>query len=155
MVLCLLQTTKYSVFQFFSKLTLFCCLPQITAVVILWKISLKLIKALSHWWPLWCQKRISGLREIEKTWTFSDAHKSWRKLATFLFFFIVLVKIVASLKGRIFFHLLVRFKLKFPVLHFYWNVCNGVPQLIWLRKDWFWSVFLEAASFGCHHFSMD
>ena len=29
----------------------------------------------------------------------------------------------------------------FLVLHFDWNVCNWIPNVIWPRMDWFWVFF--------------
>ena len=35
----------------------------------------------------------------------------------------------------------------FLVLHFYVNVCNLIPKVIWPRTDWFWSFSLESGLF--------
>ena len=43
---------------------------------------------------------------------------------------------------------------RFLVLHFYWNVCNWNPKLIWLQMNWFCS-FLENASFRHRHICRD
>ena len=43
---------------------------------------------------------------------------------------------------------------RFPVLHFYGNVCNWSPKKIWPRMDWFW-VFMENGFFRWLHISMD
>ena len=65
---------------------------------------------------------------------------NWRKLDTFLFFFTALVNIVVWLLGPSLFASVGRVLCwSFLVLHFYWNVCNWVPKLIWTRRDWFWS----------------
>ena len=35
----------------------------------------------------------------------------------------------------------------FLVLHFYGNVCNWIPKVIWPRMDWFWGFLLENGFF--------
>ena len=35
----------------------------------------------------------------------------------------------------------------FLVLHFYGNVCNWIPKVIWPRLDWFWDFLLENGFF--------
>ena len=35
----------------------------------------------------------------------------------------------------------------FLVLHFYGNVCNWIPKVIWPRMDWFWGFCWKMASF--------
>ena len=43
----------------------------------------------------------------------------------------------------------------FLVLHFYGNVCNWIPEVIWPRLGYFWSFMLEYASFNRLHTCMD
>ena len=43
----------------------------------------------------------------------------------------------------------------FLVLHFYGNVCNWIPKLIWPRMDWFWGFLLENGFFRWLHICMD
>ena len=47
------------------------------------------------------------------------------------------------------------FRWNFFLLHFYGNVCNCIPKLIWPRKDWFWIFLLENASFCRRHIYTD
>ena len=83
------------------------------------------VNAPARWWPCACLKCVSGLRRLEKTLNFlrcihvfgrvlkcgSDIIEgNWLQL---LFYFIVLVGIVASIIGMSFFSCVSGFKLKF------------------------------------------
>ena len=43
----------------------------------------------------------------------------------------------------------------FLVLHFYGNVCNWIPKVIWPRMDWFWGFLLENGFFRWLHICME
>ena len=43
----------------------------------------------------------------------------------------------------------------FLVLHFYGNVCNWIPKMIWARMDWFWGFLSGNGSFGWLHICID
>ena len=43
----------------------------------------------------------------------------------------------------------------FLVLHFYGNVCNWIPKVIWPRMDWFWDFLLENGFFRWLHIYME
>ena len=43
----------------------------------------------------------------------------------------------------------------FLELHFYGNVCNWIPELIWSQMDWFWVFLLEFGFFRWLHICMN
>ena len=43
----------------------------------------------------------------------------------------------------------------FLVLHFDWNVCNWIPNVIWPRMDWFWVFLLENGFLRWLHICLD
>ena len=43
----------------------------------------------------------------------------------------------------------------FLVLHFYGNVCNWIPKVIWPRMDWFWGFLLENGFFRWLHICVE
>ena len=72
-----------------------------------------------------------------------------------LFYFIVLMGIVASVIGMSFlavFHVL---DWSVLVLHFYGNVCNRIPKKIWPRMGWFKGFLLENGFFRWLHICME
>ena len=83
--------------------------------------SIEPVNAPARWWPCACLKCVSGLRQLEKTLNFlrcihvfdlvlkygSDINEgNWSQL---LFYFIVLMGVVASVNGMIFFQLCFKF----------------------------------------------
>ena len=73
-----------------------------------------------------------------------------------LFYFIVLMGIVASVIGMSFFA--AAFQIldwSFLVLHFYGNVCNWIPKVIWPRMDWFWGFLLKNGFFHWLHICVE
>ena len=61
---------------------------------------------------------------------------------TLLFSFSVLVNKLQSFL-EYFFKAWVRFCLTLLLTHFYRNICNWVPKIVWPRMDSFWSPFVE------------
>ena len=64
-----------------------------------------------------------------------------------LFHFIVLMGVVSSAFGMSFSFVLQVSDGRFLVLHFYGNVCNWIPKLIWSQMDWFWRFPMEYGLF--------
>ena len=122
----------------------------------------------ARWWHCACLKCVSGLRRLEKTLSFlrcinvidlvlkygSDINEgNWLQL---LFYFVVSMGIVASVIGMVFFSAVFQvLDWSFFVLHFYGNVCNWMPKVIWPRMDWFWGFLLENFFFRWLHICMD
>ena len=78
---------------------------------------------------------------------------NWLQL---LFYFNVLIGIVASVMGMSFFSAVFQvLDWSFLVLHFYGNVCNWIAKVIWPRMDWFWSFLLENGFFRWLHICME
>ena len=111
-------------------LTVFWYPTSYTVIVVLWKMLIEPVDASSRWWPCAWLKCVSGLRKLEKTLNFlrcmyvfdlvlkygSDINDgNWLQL---LFYFNVLIGIVASVIGMSFFSYVPGFGLKFFVLHF-------------------------------------
>ena len=98
-----------------------------------------------------CLKSASGLRRLEKNLIFSrclhvfdlvlkycsDINKrNWLQL---LFFFILLMGLIASVFGMSFFSSVFQFSGRSNlVLHFYGNICNWILKQISSKMDWFW-----------------
>ena len=110
------------------------------------------VDAPARWWPCACLTCVSGLRRLERIFNFlrcthvfdlvlkygSDINEgNWLQL---LFYFSVLLGIVASVIGMSFFSYVSGFS-NFLVLHFDGNVCNWIPIVIWPRLGCFWSLF--------------
>ena len=107
-------------------LTVFWCTTSHAVIFVLWKMLIEPVNAPAHRWPCACLKCVSGLRRLEKTLNFlrcihvfdlvlkycSDINEgNWLQL---LFYFIVLMGIVASVIGMSFFFSYVSgFRLKF------------------------------------------
>ena len=141
-------------------LTVFWCSTSYTVIIVLWKMLMEPVDAPTCWWPCTCLKCVSGLGRLEKTLSFlrciyvidlvlkygSDINEG--NLTQLLFYFIVLMGIVASVMGMSFF--LAVFQVldrSFLVLHFYGNVCNWFPKVFWPRMDWFWGFFYGKMAF--------
>ena len=78
---------------------------------------------------------------------------NWLQL---LFYFIVLMSVVASVIGMSFFSAVFQvLDWSFLVLHFYGNVCNSIPKVIWPRMDWFWGFLLENGFFRWLHICVE
>ena len=149
-------------------LTVFWCTTSYTVIIVLWKMLMEPVNAPARWWPCAHLKCIPGLRRLEKTLNFlrcihvfdlvpkygSDINEgNWLQL---LFYFSVLVGIVASLIGRGFFSAVFQvLDWSFLVLHFDGNVCNWIPKVIWPRMDWFWGFLLENGFFRWLNICMD
>ena len=129
---------------------LFCCSTRFITVVVFWVIIMKIFKASTRWWPCWCRKRFSGLRKLKKLERF-EMQKSlvpgaqmffrhkWSKSDTFVLNFFVLVKMVALMVTGSLFAFASGLVWVFLELHFYWILCNCVPEMIWQQFDWFCS----------------
>ena len=149
-------------------LTVFRYSTSYTVIVVLWKRLMGPVNAPALWWPWVRLKCVSGLRRIEITLNFlrcihvfdqvlkygSDINGgNWLQL---LFYFIVLMGIVTAVIGMSFlsavFHAL---DWSFLVLHFDWNVCNWIPNVIWPRMDWFWVFLFENGFLRWLHFCLD
>ena len=109
-------------------------------------------------WPAKTRKSLNFLRcihVIELVLKYgSDINEgNWLQL---LFYFIVLMGIVASVIGMCFFSAVFQvLDWSFLVLHFYGNVCNWIPKVIWPRMDWFWGFLLENGFFRWLHICME
>ena len=126
------------------------------------------VNAPARWWPCPCLKSCSGLGRLGKTWDIlrrihvndlvlkycSDINEgSWLQL---VFYFIVMMGIVASISGRVFFSAVFQvLGRSFLVLHFDGNVCNWIPKVIWPRMDRFCSFLLGNGFFRRFHIRMD
>ena len=137
-------------------ITVFWRTTSYTVMFVFWKMLMEPVNSFARWWPCACLKCVSGLRRLEKTLNFlrsihvidlvlkdgSDINEgNWLQL---LFYFIVLIGIVASVIGMSFFSAVFQvLDWSFLVLQFYGNVCNWIPKVIWPRMDWFWGFFLR------------
>ena len=149
-------------------LTVFWCTTSYTVIFVFWKMLMEPVNALAHRWSCACLKCVFGLRRLEKFLNFlrcihvfdlvlkygSDINEgNWLQL---LFYFFVLVGIVASVIGMSFFsavfHVL---DWSCLVLHFDGNVCNWIPKAIWPLMGWFWGFLLESGFFRWLHICMD
>ena len=96
-------------------LTVFWCSTSYTVIIVLWKMLTEPVNAPARWWPWACLKCVSGLRRLEKILNFlrcihfidlvlkyvSNTNEgNWLQL---LFYFIVLIGMVASVIGIQFF----------------------------------------------------
>ena len=78
---------------------------------------------------------------------------NWLQL---LFYFIVLIGIVASVIGMSFFSAVFQvLDWSFLVLHFDGNVFNWIPEVIWPRMDRFWGFWFKTGFFRWLPISMD
>ena len=141
-------------------LTVFICSTSYTVLIVLWKMLIELVKAPARWWPCARLKFFSGLRRLEKTLNFlrcihvidlvfkygSDINEG--NLIQLLFYFIVLMGIVASVIWMSFFSCVLGFRLKF------FSYCTLTETFAIGFQKWFdheWIVFgsfcWEMASF--------
>ena len=89
------------------------------------KVKMKVVNVLARWWPRWCWKCDSGLRQLEKKSKFLRCIQVWDLKLTccsvmnegnwiqHLFYFLELVNVVASFIGKSFFICGLGFRLKF------------------------------------------
>ena len=149
-------------------LTVFWCTTSYTVIVVLWKMLREPVNALGLWWPCACLKCVSGLRRLEKTLDFlrcihiidlvlkygSDINEgNWLQL---LFYFIVLIGILAFVIGMSFFSAVIQvLDGSFLVLHFDGNVCNWIPKVIWPPMDWFLGFSFGNSFLRWFHICMD
>ena len=115
-------------------LTVFWCTTSYTVIFVLWKMLMEPVIAPARWRPCACLKCVSGLRRLEKVLKFlrciqvfdlvlkygSDINEgNWLQL---LFYFFVLIGIVASVLGMSFFLSCVSgFRLKFSRIALWWK----------------------------------
>ena len=114
-----------------------------------WLMLMKPVNAPALWWPCACLKCASGLRRLEKTWTFWDAFVSltwcsnivrpkWRKLATdSLWFDCVDGYSCLRCWNEFFSSMFQVLGWNFLALQCHGNVCNWIPKLIWPRLRYF------------------
>ena len=101
-------------------------------------------------WPAKTRKSLNFLRciyviDLVLKYGSDISEGNWLQL---LFYFILLMGIVASVIGMSFFSAVFQvLDWSFLVLHFYGNVCNWIPKVIWPRMDWFWGFLLENGFF--------
>ena len=126
------------------------------------------VNAHARWWTCASLKCVSGLRRLEIFLNFlinilvfdsvlkcgSDINEgNWLQL---LFYFIVLIGLVASVIEMSFFSAVFQvLDWSFLVLHFDENVCKWIPKVIWPRTDCFWGFSLENGFFRWLHICMD
>ena len=125
------------------------------------------VKTPARWWLCARLRSFSVLRRLESNLNFlrcihvidlvlkygSDINEGdWLQL---LFYFIVLMGIVASVIGMSFLTMFQVLGWSFLALQCHGNVCNWNPKLIWPRLRYFWSFLLAYASFRRFHFCMD
>ena len=139
-----------------------------TVISVFWKMLMEIVNALAPWRPCACLKCVSGLRRLEKNWTFWDAFMS-------LIWCSITVQIKMKENGYSFSYLLLCidrnscisycneffwsvFQIEdwsFLVLQCHGNVWSWNPQRIWPRLGFLWSFLLEDAFFRRLHVSMD
>ena len=146
---------------------LFCTLLSYTVIFLLSKMLMEPVNAPARWWPCGFLKCVSGLRGPDETLNFLrclhvfdpvlqyGSHINERNWLQLLFYFIVLIGIVASVLLMSFSALFQVLDWSFVVLHSDGNVCNWIPKVIWPRMDWFWGFLLENGFFRWLHICMD
>ena len=145
-------------------LTVFWFTTSYTVIFLLWKMLKEPVNAPAHRWRCAWMKYVSGMRRLEKILNFLRCihvfdlvlkygsgiyEENWLQL---LFYFIVMIGIVASVTGMIFFS--TKFQVldcSFLVLPFDGNVCNWIPEVICQRMDWFWFFLLKNGFFRWLH----
>ena len=121
-------------------LTVFWCSTSYTVIFVLWKMLIEPVNAPAHRWPCSCLKCVSGLRRLEKFLNFlrcihvfdlvlkNGSHINEGNWLQLLFYFIVLIGIVASVIGMSFLWDVNQvLDWSFLVLHFDGNVCSWIP----------------------------
>ena len=109
-------------------------------------------------WPARTRKNLNFLRclhvfDLVLKYCSEINEGNWLQL---LFYFIVLMRIVASVIGMSFLsYIFPVLAWSFLALQCHGNVCNWNPKLIWPRLRFFWSFLLEYASFRRFHFCID
>ena len=162
----LLMKNKQSKFQF--VLPVFWDSTSYSVIIQFWMILMKPDDALAHRWPCEFLICVSGLRRLERNLNNlrcihvfdlvlkygSDRNEgNWLQL---LFYFFVLVCIVASVIGTTFFSGVFQISdWTFLVLHFDGNVCNWIPKVIRHRLGHFWRFLSDYASFCRLHIFVD
>ena len=122
--------------------------------------------ASARWWPRWCRKCVSGLRRQERNLNFLRCIQVFELLLTCCLDIIegnwyntLLLPCVGDYSCIVnwndFFAIWtvgLFLDWSFRVLHFYWNVCNWIPKVIWTRLEYDFAVFwLECAPFRQLH----
>ena len=136
-------------------LSVFWCSTSYTVIIVFWKMLMEPVNAPARWRPWACLKCASGLRRIEKTLNIigcinifdrvlkggSDINEgNWLQL---LFYFIVLMGIVASVIEMSFFSYVSGFLLKFSRIALIRKRLQFDSKVIWSQMDWFWGFLLE------------
>ena len=148
-------------------LTVFWCSTSYTVIIVLWKMLMEPVTAPARWWPCACLKCVSGLRRLEKTLKFLRCiyvielvlkcgwHK-WRKLVTASLLLNCIDGYSCLRYWSEFFSAVFQvLDWSFLVLHFYGNVCNWIPKVIWPQMDWFWGFLLENGFFRWLHICIE
>ena len=149
-------------------LTVFWCSTSYTVLIVLWKMFKEPVNAHAHRWPCACLICVSGLRRLERNFIFlrcihvfdlvlkygSDINEgNWLQL---LFYFLVLMGMVASVIGKSFFPAVFQvLGWSFLVLNFDGNGCNWIPKVVRPRMDWFSDFLLENGFLRWLHICMD
>ena len=147
-------------------LTVFWCSTSCTEIIVLWKMLMEPVNAPARWWPCACLKCVSGRRRVEnKLFEMHTCHRpgaqlwfrhKWRKLVTASLLLHCIVGYSCLRYWNEFFSAVFQvLDWSFLVLHFYGNVCNWIPKVIWPRMDWFWGFLLEHGFFRWLHNCMD
>ena len=109
-------------------------------------------------WPANTRKSLNFLRcvyviDLVLKYGSDINERNWLKL---LFYFIVLIGIVASVIRMSFFSAVFQvLDWSFLVLHFDGNVCNWIPEVIWPHMDRFWGFLFKNGFFLWLHVSME
>ena len=113
--------------------TVFSCTTLYTLIFVRWKMLMEPVNEPAHMWPCACLKCVSGMRRLENFLNFlrcvhifdlvlehgSDINEgNWSPL---LFYFIVLIGIVASVIVMSFFSAVSGFRLKFSRIALWWK----------------------------------
>ena len=148
-------------------LTVFWCSASYTVIIVLWKMSMEPVNAPARWWPCACLKCVSGLRRLENLELFEMhlchwpggqiwfRHK-WKKLVTASLLLHCIDGYSCLRYWNEFFSAVFQvLDWSFLVLHFYGNVCNWIPKVIWPGMDWFWGFLLENGLFRSLHICVE
>ena len=150
-------------------LAVFWCSTSYTVIIVLWKMLMEPVNAHARWWPCACLKFVFGLRRLKKTLSFlrcihikdlvlkygSNINEgNWLQL---LFYFIVLIGMVASVIGISFFSYVSGFGSKFSRIASWRKrlLCKWFSKVIWPRMDWFWGFLLGKGFFRQLHICID
>ena len=142
-----LITSENQLVQFQSfVLTDFWDSTSYTVIFVFWKMLMEPVNALARWWSCVCLKCVSGLRSLEKTWTFGDAYMSLTWCSNFVqtsmketgysFIFTSLywwIYLPPLLEWVFFSSMFYVSDWSFLVMQCHGNVCSWDPKLIWPR----------------------